>query len=225
MLMISDIAVMDELKALGTEQNRKLLKRRGVGENVYGVSYADLKKLVKKMKVNHDLAVQLWATGNHDARTLALMIADPGAATPELLESWVGDIHDYVMSDALGTYVSKTPHARQMMERWITSDDEWIGATGWNVLAGLATNNTALPDDYFEGYLDIIQRDLHTAKNRIRHSMNSALIAIGVRNSHLENVAVSTATRIGKVVVDHGQTDCKTPDAIAYIQKVKARRN
>jgi hypothetical protein len=26
-------------------------------------------------------------------------------------------------------------------------------------------------------------------------------------------------------VVDHGQTDCKTPDAIAYIQKVKARRN
>lgn len=223
--MISDTAVMDELKALGTEQNRKLLKRRGVGDNMFGVSYADFKKLVKKIKTNHELAVQLWETGNHDARTLALMVADPQAATPELLDRWVRDMGDYVMSDALGAYVSTTPLAREMMERWITSDNEWIGATGWNVLAGLAKNDTTLPDEYFEQYLKIIERDLHSAKNRVRHSMNGALISIGIRNSHLENNAISTANLIGKVVVDHGQTDCKTPDAISYINKVKARRN
>jgi 3-methyladenine DNA glycosylase AlkD len=223
--MISEIAVMDELKALGTEQNRKLLKRRGVGDNMFGVSYADFKKLVKKIKTNHELAVQLWATGNHDARTLALMIADPKQATPELLDNWVHDMDNYVMSDALGAYVSTTPLAREMMERWIVSDNEWIGATGWNVLAGLANKDTTLPDEYFEGYLNAIKRDLQGAKNRVRHSMNGALISIGIRNSQLENVAVSTAKLIGKVVVDHGETDCKTPDAISYIEKVKARRN
>ena len=36
--------------------------------------------------------------------------------------------------------------------------------------------------------------------------------------------AIKAAKRIGKVTVDHGDTDCKTPDAVAYIQKVKARK-
>ena len=35
---------------------------------------------------------------------------------------------------------------------------------------------------------------------------------------------VGAAMRIGKVGVDHGETGCKTPDAIEHIERVKARR-
>jgi hypothetical protein len=51
--------VLDELKSLGTEQNRRIYKRHGVGENMYGVSYANLSKLRKKVKIDHELAEQL----------------------------------------------------------------------------------------------------------------------------------------------------------------------
>jgi hypothetical protein len=54
--------------------------------------------------------------------------------------------------------------------------------------------------------------------------MNGALIAIGVRNDQLEKLAITAAKRIGTVEVDHGDTDCKTPDAVAYIAKTKAHR-
>jgi hypothetical protein len=54
--------------------------------------------------------------------------------------------------------------------------------------------------------------------------MNSALIAIGVRNDVLEAKAIETARAIGKVVVDHGDTACETPDAASYIVKTLARR-
>jgi hypothetical protein len=47
--------------------------------------------------------------------------------------------------------------------------------------------------------------------------MNNALIAIGSRNAALESQAIAAAGRIGKVTVDHGVTDCKTPDAATYI--------
>ncbi len=36
---------MRQLERLGTAQNRKIYKRHGSGENVYGVSFADLGKL------------------------------------------------------------------------------------------------------------------------------------------------------------------------------------
>jgi hypothetical protein len=54
--------------------------------------------------------------------------------------------------------------------------------------------------------------------------MNGALIAIGLRNPAMEKRAVDIAKKIGRVVVDHGETACKTPDAIEYIKKTKAHR-
>ena len=77
--MTTDTQVLQELEALGKEQTRKTYRRHGVGENQYGVSYADLGKLKKRLKTDHALALKLWASGNHDARILALMIADPAA--------------------------------------------------------------------------------------------------------------------------------------------------
>jgi len=32
------------------------------------------------------------------------------------------------------------------------------------------------------------------------------------------------AAAIGKVEVDHGETSCKTPDAVPYIEKALARK-
>ena len=81
-----------------------------------------------------------------------------------------------------------------------------------------------LPDGYFENYLARIEKDLHGSQNRVRHEMNNALIAIGIRNPELEKKAIAMAARIGKVEVDHGETGCKTPDAAAYIRKTLERR-
>ena len=51
--------------------------------------------------------------------------------------------------------------------------------------------------------------------------MNSALIGIGMRSDSLERKAIAVARRIGTVVVDHGLTGCKTPDAASYIPKAR----
>src|SRR5262245_41163466 len=99
---------LDELKALGSEQTRKTYQRHGVGENLFGVSFANLRKLQKKIKVDHELARQLWATGNHEARLLATMIADPRQAGDALLEAWLKDLDNYGIADAFAKFASAT---------------------------------------------------------------------------------------------------------------------
>lgn len=216
--------ILEELKAFGTEQNRKVYRRHGVGENQYGVSVANLKALKKKIKINHDLALQLWDTGNHDARCLSMMIADPKKADPKLLERWVRDVDNYVVTDALTGYINRTAFVREKAEAWMPSDDEWVSTAGWGLLGYLALNDKNLPDAYFEPYLGIIERDIHTRKNRVRYAMNNALICIGGRNLHLKQKAQETGERIGEVHVDHGETNCETPDACSYIDRMWARR-
>ena len=215
---------MNELKSLGSEQTRKTYKRHGVKGEMFGVSYANLGKIKKNIKVDHKLAEQLWATGNHDARVLATMIADPKQVNDKLLESWAKDLDAYVLIDAFAKLVSATPLARKKMEKWTKSNQEWVGATGWQLVSFIAMNDGELADDYFDDYLSLIESNIHSSKNRVRYAMNGALIAIGLRNPRLEKKALAAAKKIGTVIVDHGETGCKTPDATEYIQKVKGRR-
>ena len=55
-------------------------------------------------------------------------------------------------------------------------------------------------------------------KKSKKEAMNSALIAIGIRNEDLERQAIEITSEIGKIEVDHGATSCKTPDAESYIK-------
>ncbi len=218
---------LDTLKSLGTEQNRKIYRRRGVAEDVYGVSYADLKNLKKKLKVNHDLAEGLWATSNHDGRILGAMVADPKRMDGGDLDRWAGRLRSRTETDAFAGVAAASPGAREALERWIEaagSDTEWVACAGWKVLAHLAMNDPGLPDEYFERHLARIEKEIHSAKNWVRYDMNNALIAIGIRNPTLEKKAVAAAGRIGKVEVDHGETGCKTPDAVPYIKKALERK-
>ena len=216
--------VLQELESRGTAQNRKIYRRHGACENLYGVSFANLRKMGKQLKVNHDLAQQLWSTGVHEAQLLASMIADPATVEENLLDSWVTELADRTVTGEFSDFVSKTPFFQAKMVAWSDSEDEWIGRAGWQLLALLAMNDKELPDSYFENYLEIIKRDTHFRKNMVRDAMNSALIAIGIRNSALEKKALSAAKKVGKVVVDHGETSCKTPDAAEYIRKTVERK-
>lgn len=216
--------VLQKLERLGTEQNRKVYRRHGVGGNQYGVSFTNLKKLRRKIETDQGLAEELWATGNHDARILATMIADPHIVSEELLETWIRDLDNYIITDSLAKLVNSTPHRLAKMEQWSASPEEWVGRAGWQLLAHLAMGDDDLPSEYWEGYLEIIQEEIHSRKNRTRDAMNTALIAIGLRDAVLETKALAAAAKIGKVEVDHGETGCKTPDAAAYIKRVNERK-
>lgn len=92
---------MKVLKSRGTAQNVKVYKRPGAGDNLYGVSFTDLRKLAKRIKIYHSLALELWDSGNTDARILATMIADPLQLKPSTVNKWIKDVHYYVLSDQL----------------------------------------------------------------------------------------------------------------------------
>jgi 3-methyladenine DNA glycosylase AlkD len=216
--------VLVELETMGTAQNRKVYARHGVSGEMFGVSYANLGKLRKQIKVDHQLALGLWESGYHDARVLATMVADPEQVSGPLLEDWARDLDNYVLTDALSSVAARSRQAMRKMQKWTRSRNEWVAAAGWNLLAQLALSDREQDHDFYAGYLELVEQRIHTSKNRVRHSMNSALISIGLRSPALERKALAAAKRIGKLEVDHGETGCKTPDAVVYIQRAKQRR-
>ena len=214
--------VQRELEAAGTAQNRKVYARHGVREPMFGVSYAALGKLAKKLGTDDLLAVELWASGNHDARVLAASIADPAATKRSRLEVWMKDLDNYVLTNALSTLAARSPDAPALRRKLTGTKGEWTSTLGWSMVSQACVDDSAEVAAELDDYLDIIEKEIHQRPNRTRYAMNQALIAIGCRGGALTKRAVAIAKRIGKVDVDHGETGCKTPAAAPYIERTLA---
>lgn len=213
---------MAALEAAGTAQNRKIYRRHGATDPLFGVSYAVLGKLRKSIKKDHALALGLWATGNLDARVLATMVADASALDDGQLEAWFDDVDNYGLADALTPLAMAMPGRRARGERWIASDDEWRERIGWHVISGLAQTGD-LEEDEARTWLARIEEGVHGAKNRVRDSMLGALIGIGSMSDGMASESLAANGRIGPVEVDHGETGCKTPDPAEKVPKMRAR--
>ena len=215
--------VMAALEAAGTAQNRKVYPRHGAAEPMFGVSYKELGRIGKTLRGEHALAIELWATSNHDARVLALRIADPEAMTTDLAHSWLTDVDNYILAEELGRLVSQSLIARALSDQLRDVSDEWPASLGWFIVACTAEQPEVWSVDDLRELVEQIRDEVDERPNRVRHEMNGALIAIGLRDGDLHRSVIATAQHIGPVQVDHGETGCKTPDIIPYIERTLAR--
>ena len=115
---------MKELRDNGSAQTRKTYRRHGMRGDLFGVSYAVLGKMKKKIKVDQPLAEQLWASGNHDARHLATLIANPTTIGARTLNAWAKDLKSRDLAAALSNVAAEVPSAKKQMEKWTVAKDE-----------------------------------------------------------------------------------------------------
>lgn len=211
--------VMAALEAAGSEQTRKTYARHGVTIPMFGVNFATLKTLYQKIKVDHELALALWDSGNFDARNLAVKVVDPTRMSPTDLDRWAQDPTARMCSSYVAYVAAEGPHAHACVERWLASKDEHPRTIGWKLVGALAMLDEGLEHAWFLTKLAALERGISTAPNAEREARNNTLISIGCRTPALRDAAIAAATRLGKIEIDHGDTACKTPDAVASIRK------
>jgi 3-methyladenine DNA glycosylase AlkD len=210
---------MTSLEEAGSAQTRKTYLRHGAPEPLFGVSFATLKSLLKRIKVDQELALGLWATGNYDARNLAVKGADPRALTLEELDAWAADPTAGLLTSYVACLAQEGGHGAPLAERWLAAKDEGRLRAAWHLVGALATHDLERPAAWFSQRLAELKRDLHNAPNEVRRAMNGSLILIGGRDAAHRQAALATAAELGPVSLDHGDTDCKTSDARTYTAK------
>ena len=217
-------SAMSKLRSFGTEQNVKTYKRHGSGDDVFGVSYANLKKLRKQIGDDHSLALQLWNTGNTDARSLATMVADPDELTPSEATQWMKDVTYPPHENEVASVVAKTSFGLSKMRQWRKQKSEYARTTGYAILASMLKDDPdSIEELECERILKEIESEIHRSPNRARYAMIMAVIAIGIYKPELRDDAMASGERIGDVEVDHGDTSCTTPKIVPYIKKATSR--
>lgn len=215
--------ILKELEKYGDAQTKSTLMNHGAKEPFFGVKVADLKKILKKTKKNHELSLELYATGNSDAMYLAGLMADETKITKAQLEDWVKKAYWYFISEyAVPWVTAETEYGFELGLKWIKSDKENISSAGWATLSYYAAVNEDenLDIDTYSKLLDKVAKEIHSAQNRVRYTMNGFVISVGTYIKELTAKAKSIGEKIGKVSVDMGGTSCNVPLATEYLDKM-----
>ena len=217
--------VLKELKALGNESTKKTLVRHGADPDAcYGVKIGDMKPLQKKIKVDYQLALDLFDSGVYDAMYLAGLIADDARMTKKDLRKWAKAPARRLFNGSTIPWVAVgSPHGADLAAEWIAAKDDAIAAIGWNTLTSILS---VAPDEELDipahkKLLKRVEKEIHKAGNETKYAMNNFVIACGCFVVPLNEAARKSAEKIGEVEVDHGDTACKTPFAPDYIAKVE----
>lgn len=218
--------ILDELKSLESESSKKVLMRHGAREPFYGVKIEHLKKIQKRVKKDHALALELYDTGISDAMYLAGLIADEEKITKKDLQKWVKAAYWYMLSEYTVAWVAaESKHGHDLALEWIDSKKESIAGAGWATLSSMVaiTPDEQLDLDELRKLLDRVATTIHDQPNRVRSAMNGFVIAVGSYVAPLTEECKKIGAKIGKVEVDMGDTSCKVPSIVEYIDKVAKR--
>src|SRR6266853_4642231 len=219
-------SIMAELKKKGTAQTQKTYARHGMApENTFGVSIAELKGIAKTIKGQQSLACELYETGKMEVMYLAALVADGKQMTAKQLDAWAENACSLRMiAEYTVPWVTvENPSARELALKWMKYKKELVAAAGWCTYSGIVamTPDDALDFAEIEKLLGTVVKDIKTAANRVRYTMNGFVIAVGSYVKPLSKQAKAAAKQIGEVVVEMGDTECKIPLATAYIEKIE----
>ncbi len=191
-------AVLAELKALGSEAGRAGMARFGISiANAYGVSMTAMRPLERRLRRNHDLALELWTTGIHEARVLAALIDDPKRATAAQLDAWAADFDSWDLCDqACMKLFARTPYVAAKVTEWAEDEREFVRRAAFALIAGYAVAAKKAPDAEFLPFLPIIERHAADSRNFVRKAVNWALRQVGKRSPGLHGPALALATKL-----------------------------
>ncbi len=193
--------VIAQLRSLRSEKNIAGMRRFGIaatGEQL-GISAPKLREIGRPHRKNHALALELWASGIHEARGLATLIEDPRRITRAQMERWVRDCDNWAVTDALAFVFDRTDYAIEKAHTWSRRKAEFVKRAAFSIMAGLAVHRKELPDVVFLDFLPVIVREATDDRNFVRKAVNWALRGIGKRNARLRRAAIATAERIRKI--------------------------
>jgi len=171
-----------------------------VAQQRFGLNAPQFRALARELGKNHALALQLWDTGNTDARILATLVDEPTLVTEAQMERWARDFDSWDVCDSACCYLfDKTGIAYRKAVEWSAREEEFVKRAGFALMAYLAVHDKRAPDAAFERFLPIIEREAGDERNFVKKAVNWALRQIGKRNSRLNRRAIAAARRIRKL--------------------------
>jgi 3-methyladenine DNA glycosylase AlkD len=193
--------IIAKLKKQADPKNVAGMARFGINaSNTLGIPTPFLRKTAKEIGKNHELALELWQSGIHEAKILACFIDEVGKVSKEQMDNWAKDFDSWDVCDQVCMNLfDKTKWSFNKAKQWAKSNEEFVRRAGFALMASLAVHDKKAKDEDFIAFFPCIKKYSIDERNFVRKAVNWALRQIGKRNANLKKEAMCLAEGIKKI--------------------------
>lgn len=212
--------LLAELAALDDPRMREVNERHG---DDHGVNLSKLRAIAKRLKTQHELALELWATDDTAARLLALLVCGPKSFSRDELDRMLREARAPKVHDWLVNYVvKKHPSAEELRVAWLGDADAVVASAGWALTSDRVVKRPEGLD--LVAMLDAIEAEMRDAPERLQWEMNTTLAQIGISHPEHRARALAIGERL-EVLKDYPTPpNCTSPFAPAWINEIVRRQ-
>ena len=187
--------ILSELKALSSEKYKANVVKLGIPETCsIGVSTEDVRKLAKKAGRDNSLAHELWNTGYHEARLLAVLVMDKKKLTLQEAETLMYDVISWDLCDHLcKNLLIKMKGYEELIEKWCDSEATYTKRAAFTLMASAAIHEKSLENHILDHYLALIRMNSDDEREHVKKSVSWALREIGKRDFDYQEKSVLLA--------------------------------
>lgn len=163
----------------------------------------DLRKIANDIKKDHDLAMELWATGKYLARQLAILIMDKKQLSQELIDKLAKDIKQHKEDERnqlidwlMANQLSKDRKIIALMESWENSPSSLLRRVFWYYQGRLRWVGQTPPPNT-EELLSKIEKQIQKEEPEVQWAMNFTAGWIGVYDKKYRNRCIALGEKTG----------------------------
>ena len=163
----------------------------------------DLRKIANDIKKDHDLAMELWATGKYLARQLAILIMDKKQLSQELIDKLANDINQHKEDERnqlidwlMANQLSKDRKIIALMESWENSPSSLLRRVFWYYQGRLRWVGQTPPPNT-EELLSKIEKQIQKEEPEVQWAMNFTAGWIGVYDKKYRNRCIALGEKTG----------------------------
>ena len=231
--MVKNMDSMEIIKVLrefANPENVQGMARFGIAsENTLGVSMPIIRQIAKDVKKNHQLALELWDSGIHEAKILAALVAEAKLLTESEMDKWVAEFDSWDVCDQVcGNLFDKSQYFEKKIFEWAIDEREFVRRAAFALIAYSAVHHKKRNDDEYLNYAEIIIKYSNDDRNFVRKAVNWAIRQIGKRSHYLNKKAQELCCEIlnahpnsksAKWIVSDAMRELKDEKIIARINR------
>lgn len=194
-----------------------------------GAKLGDLRKMAKEIKKDHELAMELWSTGEYMSRQLAILIMDKKLITPDLIGQLFRDMQKHTFKD-------RNQLADWLMANQLTRDKKWVSLMAtwehsplalqrriyWYYQARLRWTGRTPPDNT-EHLLSSIEERMAKEEPEVQWAMNFTAAWIGIHESQHRSRCIALGEALGLYKEEKASKGC-TPNYLPEFIRIESEK-